>query len=130
MQIHQLFKQAMDEYRVNSKDLAALAGISQNHLSQFRSGKKWISPEVFIALLQSMDRLSPGSRRYFCQMLAEEPLSKEENNNRRLVEMVENADDEEIDAVLLAIGRKCKKTRQNMTISDGYQPNFDSAIAV
>lgn len=128
MQIHQLFKQAMDRYGIQGKELAALAGIGSNHLSQFRSGNKWVSPEVFAALLESMDELAPGSRLYFCQLLANEPLSKEkESNSTRLIEMIESADDDEIEAALLAIGKKWK-ARQ--TISSRYRPELGSAIAV
>ena len=129
MQIYQLFKQAMDQHGIQGKELAALAGISQNHLSQFRSGQKWVSPEVFAALLEGMDQLVPGSRKYFCQLLAEEPLA-ERDTSKRLAEMIEAADDEEMEAALLAIGRKWKRTKQNSAISDNYSAGFDSAIAV
>ena len=127
MQICQLFKQAMDRYGIQGKDLAALAGISQNHLSQFRSGKKWVSPEVFAALLEGMDHLSPGSRAYFCEMLAQKPLSLAQNDGSKLKEMIEAADEEEIDEILLIIGRKWK---QNTAITGRYAPNLDNAIAV
>jgi transcriptional regulator with XRE-family HTH domain len=127
MQICQLFKQAMDRYGIQGKDLAELAGISQNHLSQFRSGRKWVSPEVFAALLEGMDKLSPGSRAYFCQLLAEKPLLEGEDNGRKLIELIEAADEEEIDEILLIIGRKWK---QNAAITGRYSPSLDSAIAV
>ncbi|MHC5672991.1 helix-turn-helix domain-containing protein [Nostoc sp.] len=129
MQIYQLFKQTMDKYGIQGRELAALAGISQNHLSQFRSGHKWVSPEVFSALLKGMDQLAPGSRKYFCQLLAEEPLA-ERDTSKKLAEMIEAADDDEMEAALLAIGRKWKRTRQNPAISGNYSTNFDSAIAV
>ncbi|WDD36117.1 helix-turn-helix transcriptional regulator (plasmid) [Nostoc sp. UHCC 0926] len=129
MQIYQLFKQAMDRHGIQGKELAGLAGISQNHLSQFRSGHKWVSPEVFAALLEGMDRLAPGSRKYFCQLLAEEPLA-ERDTSKRLAEMIEAADEDEMEAALLAIGRKWKRTRQNPAISGNYSTGFDSAIAV
>jgi len=127
MQICQLFKEAMDRYGIQSKELAELAGISQNHLSQFRSGRKWISPEVFAALLEGMDRLSPGSRAYFCQLLAQKPLLQAENNGNNLRELIEAADEEEIDEILLIIGRKWK---QNAAITARYSVNVDNAIAV
>ncbi|WP_229549739.1 hypothetical protein [Nostoc sp. CHAB 5836] len=47
-----------------------------------------------------------------------------------LVQLIETADEEEIDAVLLTIGRKWKTSKQNTTISGNYSPNLDSAIAV
>lgn len=115
MQICQLFKQAMDRYGIQGKELAQLAGISPNHLSQFRSGHKWVSPEVFAALLEGMDQLSPGSRAYFCQLLAQKPLSEGEDNGSKLIELIETADEEEIDEILLIIGRKWK---QNAAITE------------
>lgn len=127
MQICQLFKQAMDRYGIQGKELAQLAGISPNHLSQFRSGHKWVSPEVFAALLEGMDQLSPGSRAYFCQLLAQKPLSEGEDNGSKLIELIETADEEEIDEILLIIGRKWK---QNAAITGRYSPNLDNAIAV
>jgi transcriptional regulator with XRE-family HTH domain len=126
MQICQLFKEAMDRYGIQSKELAELAGISSNHLSQFRSGRKWISPEVFAALLEGMDQLSPGSRAYFCQLLAQKPLQAE-NNGNNLKELIEAADEEEIDEILLIIGRKWK---QNAAIGGRYSLNKNGAIAV
>lgn len=129
MQINQLFKQAMDRYGIQGKELAELAGISTNHLSQFRSGNKWISPEVFVALLEAMDQLSPGSRRYFCELLAKEPLSTEENNDKRLEELIEAASEEQIDAVLMVIGRKWKRSSRNQPVSKEYDTSLNSAMA-
>lgn len=127
MKIHQLFKQAMDRYGIQGKELAAIAGISPNHLSQFRSGSKWISPEVFAALLEGMDQLSPGSRKYFCQLLANEPLGEEKVN---LAQMIESANDDEIDEVLTAIGRKWKVAIKSRSSSGNYNQELEGAIAV
>ncbi|MHC5917379.1 MAG: XRE family transcriptional regulator, partial [Nostoc sp.] len=63
-QIHQLFKRAMDRYGVQSKQLPDLAEISAVHLSEFRNGRKWLSQDVFESLLEGMEQLSPGSKRY------------------------------------------------------------------
>ncbi|MBD2778641.1 helix-turn-helix domain-containing protein [Iningainema tapete] len=112
VQIHQLFKQTMDRHGIRGKDLAPLAGISPNHLSEFRSGKTWISPEVFMAMLEGMEQLAPGARRYFCQLLANESLTeRKQSMGEKLVEMIEAADDEEIDLAMLAIGKKWKNSR-------------------
>ncbi|MEC4814719.1 MAG: helix-turn-helix transcriptional regulator [Scytonema sp. PMC 1069.18] len=132
-QVHHLFKQAMDRYGVRGKELAAIAGITPNHLSDFRSGKKWVGPDVFMALLEGMEQLSPGSRRYFCQLLAEESSSEkktDDNFGEKLIEMIEAADDDTMEAAMIAIGRKWKKIRQNPAMSNGYTSGLDSAIAV
>jgi transcriptional regulator with XRE-family HTH domain len=127
MEICQLFKQTMNRHGIQGKELAELAGISQNHLSQFRSGKKWVSPEVFAALLEGMDQLSPGSRAYFCQLLAQKPLLQTESNDSKLRDLIEAADEEEIDEILLIIGRKWK---QNAAIAGRYSLNKNVAISV
>ncbi|WP_066425121.1 helix-turn-helix transcriptional regulator [Anabaena sp. 4-3] len=127
MKIHQLFKQAMDRYGIEGKQLAALAGISTNHLSQFRSGNKWVSPEVFAALLEGMEQLAPGSRLYFCQLLANQPVAVKKTS---IVELIDSANDDEMDEILLAIGRKWKKLRQSPSNCNNYQQEINSAIAV
>ncbi|MHC5717772.1 MAG: XRE family transcriptional regulator, partial [Nostoc sp.] len=84
-QIHQLFKRAMDRYGVQSKQLADLAEISAVHLSEFRNGRKWLSQDVFESLLEGMEQLSPGSKRYFCELLAGEQLREKEDNVLTLI---------------------------------------------
>jgi len=112
-QIHLLIKQTMDRYGIRGKDLAEIAGIGASHISDVRSGKKWVSPEVFIALLEGMDTLAPGSRHYFCQLLAGEELSsKKATVGEKIAELIEVADDNDIETALLAIGRKWKRLRQ------------------
>ena len=131
-QIHKLFKRAMDRYGVQGKQLAELAGITPNQLSEFRNGKKWLSQRNFEALLEGMDQLSPGAKKYFCELLAGEALevNKEQDSNKRLIELVENANEDDIDALLLALGKKLKKNLNNQPISRNYSPDYESAIAI
>jgi transcriptional regulator with XRE-family HTH domain len=110
--IHQLSKMAQDRYNIQGKKLAKLVGISQNHLSEFRSGKAWISEETFMALLKGMDELSPGSRHYFCQLLAEEPIKKM-SVGEKLVKMIELANDDDMELAMIAIGQKWKRLRSH-----------------
>lgn len=111
MQIHELFRLTMDRHGIKGKDLAEKVGIGKDHLSQIRCGRKWVSPEVFVKLLEGMDELAPGSRRYFCELLANEPLGNEPQSD--LVKLVENANDEEIDTVLSLIGYRWKNSIKN-----------------
>lgn len=124
MTVHQILKQAQDDYGIKGKELATLAGISPNHLSGIRSGKAWPGPDVFMAILAAMEELAPGSRRYFCQLLAAEP-TKKTNMGEKLVEMIEFADDEEMELAIIAIGRKWKQSRFSRPSA-----NTDNAIAV
>lgn len=129
--IHELFKQTMNRYGIRGKDLAPLAGISPNHLSEFRSGKTWISPEVFLGMLEGMEKLAPGSRQYFCELLNEKPLPEKTNIGEKLVALIEAADDDEMEQLLLAIGRKWKRDiNKAKKETSNFTDKITDAIAV
>ncbi|MHC5826486.1 MAG: XRE family transcriptional regulator, partial [Nostoc sp.] len=65
-----------------------------------------------------------------CELLAGEQLREKEDNVLTLIRLIEDATDEEMDAVLLTIGRKWKESRLNSAIPLDYSQNLDSAIAV
>ncbi|MGB6296548.1 MAG: helix-turn-helix transcriptional regulator [Rivularia sp. (in: cyanobacteria)] len=112
--INKFFKQAQDKYGVQGKELAKLAGIGTTHLSDFRNGKKWVSQEVLVKLLEAMDELAPGSRIYFCQLLASEPISFEKQAlAERLVDLIDQASDEDMEIAMIAMGRKWKRGRSS-----------------
>ena len=129
--IHELFKQTMNRYGIRGKDLAPLAGISPNHLSEFRSGKTWISPEVFLGMLEGMEKLAPGSRQYFCELLNEKPLPEKTNIGEKLVALIEAADDDEMEQLLLSIGRKWKRDiNKAKKETSNFTDKITDAIAV
>ena len=106
--INELLVTTMSKYGIRAKELAELIGISPQQVTQFRKGKSWVSQETFEAILEKMDHLSPGSKRYFCSLLANEAIAHTDKK-QQLIDMIENANPEEIEAVLLAIGRKWHK---------------------
>ena len=110
--INELFVATISKYGMRAKELAELIGISPQQVTQFRRGKSWVSQETFEAILENMDHLSPGSKMYFCSLLANQPIASIDKK-QQLIEMIENANSEEIEAVLLAIGRKWKKYNSN-----------------
>lgn len=132
--IHQLFKQAQDRYGIQGKELAKLAGISANHLSDFRGGKKWVSEEVFCKLLWAMEEIAPGSRPYFCQLMADEPLLLENQSvGERIAELIDVADDEDMEAAMIAIGKKWKKETQNKRNNNkfqSYKKDYTGSVAI
>ena len=113
--IHQLFKKAMCDYGVKVKDLADLSGISAHHLTQFRQGNNWVSEEILMKLIENMDVLSPGSKRYFCDLIVEASASKPDNKEL-LIALIKNASNEEIQAALLAIGDKWQDQISNKNV--------------
>ena len=114
--INEHFVTAMSKYGIKAKELAELVGISAQQITEFRRGRSWVSQETFESILENMDHLSPGSKRYFCSLIANQEISKKDNK-QILIDMIENANAEEIEIVLLAIGRKWAATRKQNNIS-------------
>ncbi|MFN6197484.1 MAG: helix-turn-helix domain-containing protein [Aphanizomenon sp.] len=111
--INEHFVTAMSKYGIKAKELAELVGISAQQITEFRRGRSWVSQETFESILENMDHLSPGSKRYFCSLMANQEISRTDNK-QILIDMIENANAEEIETALLAIGRKWAATsKQN-----------------
>jgi transcriptional regulator with XRE-family HTH domain len=126
MKLHEILRQTMDYHGIVGKDLAALINISPNHLSEIRSGRKWVTGETFLTLLEGLDTLRPGSRLYFCQLLAGQPFEKK----NELVEAIELASDEEMEMALVAIGRKWKRSHFHHSKQVVRESDDAEAIAV
>ena len=114
--INEHFVTAMSKYGIKAKELAELVGISAQQITEFRRGRSWVSQETFESILENMDHLSTGSKRYFCSLIANQEISKKDNK-QILIDMIENANAEEIEIVLLAIGRKWAATSKQNNIS-------------
>lgn len=114
--INEHFVTTMSKYGIKAKELAELVGISAQQITEFRRGRSWVSQETFESILENMDNLSPGSKRYFCSLMANQEISRTDNK-QILIDMIENANGEEIEAALLAIGRKWAATSKQNNIS-------------
>ncbi|MCM0594561.1 MAG: helix-turn-helix transcriptional regulator [Gloeotrichia echinulata DEX184] len=101
---------------MTARQIAAAAGVDGSVMSRFLNGKQDIKAGDYFSIL---DALPESNRLFALNLLGATKIS--------VVELIENANDEEIDAVLLTIGRRWKTSKQNMTISGDYR---SSAIAV
>ncbi len=102
--INQYLKQTQDHFRIKGKELAEAAGISPQHLSEYRRGKCDITSSKLWDAVCAMDRLAPGARAYFCGLMAGKKYPE-----ISLQELVDDADDAEIEELLLALGRKWRE---------------------
>jgi transcriptional regulator with XRE-family HTH domain len=75
--LHEYFRQTQDRFGVKGTNLAAEAGISTKHLSAIRRGNANITIELFWQLLVTLDRLAPGAKAYFANILAPEGEASE-----------------------------------------------------
>ena len=101
---------------MTARQIATASGIDNSVLSRFLNGKQDIKAGDYFSIL---DALPESQRLSALTQLGASKIS--------VVQLIESADEEEIDAVLLTIGRKWKTSKQNARISGDYSP---SAIAV
>lgn len=105
--IHELFDQTLKRYGIQAKALSGLSGVSQNHISEFRGGKlkTGVTTDCLYRLLVAMDELSPGSRRYFCDLLAGKK-NQPQGFQAELEFYINAADEAELESAMLLIVRR------------------------
>ena len=130
--IHELFDATMKRYGIQAKALSGLSGVSQNHISEFRSGKlkTGVTTDCLYRLLMGMDELSPGSRRYFCDLLAGKKHQK--GFGGELEFLIDAAEPEELEKAMLQIVRrmfpKDEKESGSLTDVQGSTERIKSSI--
>lgn len=105
--IHEFFDLTLKRYGIQAKALSILTGVSQNHISEFRSHKlkTGVTSDCLWRLLAGMDELAPGSLRYFCDLLAGKK-KPQQGFAADLEFLIEAADDCELETAMLLIVRK------------------------
>jgi transcriptional regulator with XRE-family HTH domain len=102
MLIHEAFDRTLDEYNISGRTLAKAADVSDSAISLFRRGKKGVTDETLNKLMAAMETLSPGSRRYFCSLLAD----SSGDHKKLLIASVEDLPEEDLPRLLMAIARR------------------------
>lgn len=105
--MEELFDLTMKRYDIEAKSLSLLTGVSQTHISQFRLGKlkTGVTTDCLMRLLIGMDQLSPGARRYFCDLLAGK--KKEQRDFAAELEfLIDAADELELESAMMQIVRR------------------------
>lgn len=107
MRVHKLLAQTQDRFGIVGKELAQLAGLTPQYISDVRTGKRWMSEASFEKILDAMDQLAPGSKGYFCRLLAEDsPDAAKTSFSINWEELVAGAEEEEIHAIIRALGKR------------------------
>ncbi len=98
--LHVYFKQTMDRFGVKGAKLAEAFGCSRNHISEIRMGKCSPPIERFWVLLETTERLAPGARQYFGDLIS----------GRR--QALEDLEDAELGKLYLEIGEEMARRLQ------------------
>lgn len=99
--IHQYFDQALKRHGISGKRLSDVTGISQAHISEFRNGKTNPPCDTFMRLLDGADQIEPGTKQYFCQLLA----------GRSFDTVIDTMDSQQLAQLLIAIADKLQSKR-------------------
>ncbi len=83
-------------YGIKGNKLHEVTGVSANHISEYSRGKRDVSSAVLDKLVEGMESLAPGSKKYYCELLYGKQLFQPEK-------MVELMDADELSELMMAI---------------------------
>ncbi len=117
------FKRTCLVYEITGKEMSEVSGVSQSHISDFRSGKCSVTVDLFWKLLMAMEQIEPGSKGYFCALLAgaseDDTKDRSESFEKRLIDLIQAADDEEIEIALLTIAKRWRSSSSRFVKGQG-----------
>ena len=70
----EILDKTLKRFDIKGRAICRESGVSPSSLSTFRSGKTNLSTQSLKTLLEAMDKLEPGSKAYFCSLMAGNPL--------------------------------------------------------
>jgi plasmid maintenance system antidote protein VapI len=87
------FDATIKRFRISASELSKLTGVSSNHISEFKNGKRDVSSAVLLRLLDGMDKLAPGAKQNFWQLASgQTPQSV----GKSLVQIIQVAEEDEL----------------------------------
>lgn len=104
--LHKYFKEIQQKRGIKSKNLAKAAKMSESNFSKFTSGKLNLSTEKLWALLNEMEKVSPGAREEFGLKIAKAEFDRRTMIGDDWEQLVETMPYKEIEKLLNIIGKK------------------------
>ena len=118
--LHIYFKQTMDHYGIKGSELAEAMGCSRNNISEIRTGKTKPPIDRFWELIETMDKLAPGAKRYFSNLMGgNNPtcLPKDTINSIDTGELVAAMNDEQLSKLMFAVAVRLGNKKNNKQIA-------------
>ncbi len=117
--LHIYFKQTMDHYGIKGSELAEAMGCSRNNISEIRTGKTKPQIDRFWELIETMDKLAPGAKRYFSNLIDGNNttfLLKDRVDSLDTAELVAAMDDEQLSKLMFAVAVRLGNKKNNQQI--------------
>ena len=123
MELHKIFDESLDAFRIKGKDLANKAGRSAGYISEVRLGKCGIPLEQFGILLEICEEMAHGFKRDFARRVGQAQIKSEKLALEDIALMIDSgrlSDDEvarisvELADVVVAISKRLKSSIKEM----------------
>ena len=122
--LNQYFKQTMDYYGVKGTELSNAFGCGRGYISDIRTGKCNPPIDRFWELIETLDKLAPGAKRHFGNLLAEnnadfflEDLVK----NIDPADLIRVMDDGQLSKLMFAVAARLGNKKNNKQINKNDQ---------
>ncbi len=101
----QAFVKTRNYFGIKGNKLHQITGVSENHISEFTRGKRDVSSKILDQLIEGMEQLKPGAKRYYCNCL----FGKNIDSPVQIVspeEIVSLMDADELSQLMLAVAAR------------------------
>ena len=121
--LNQYFKQTMDYYGVKGTELSDAFGCGRGYISDIRTGKCKPPIDRFWELVETMDKLAPGAKRHFGNLIAENNADfflEDVVNNIDPADLIRIMDDGQLSKLMFAVAVRLgnKKNYKQINKSD------------
>ena len=86
-------------FGIKGNKLHEITGVSANHISEYTRGKRDVSTKILDQLIEGMEQLAPGAKRYYCNYLFGQKLVLPED-------IVADMNADELSLLMLAIASR------------------------
>lgn len=116
---YKIFKTIQTRHGIKAIELKQVTGITNQHLSEFGSGKVDLTSKKLWAIIEAMEKLSPGAKADFAAEIANyenvEPVLD-------AAALVDSWSEEDLNQILLAVAHRYRKEKQ-LLISKSTERN-------
>lgn len=108
---YKIFKKIQTRHGIKAIEVKQITGITNQHLSEFGSGKVDLTSKKLWAVIEAMEMISPGAKADFAAELANFEDRAEPDIDP--VELIDSCSEEQLNEILLAISNRYRRESQS-----------------
>lgn len=114
--LNQYFKQTMDYYGVKGTELSDAFGCGRGYISDIRNGKCNPPIDRFWELIETLDKLAPGAKKYFGNSIAQNNADffiEDLVNSIDPADLIRAMDDGQLSKLMFAVAARLGNKKYN-----------------